>query len=202
MMEETHTDRPEFTIALRGYDRLQVDEYVDRLHGLVTDAEERARAAESELEFSRHTNVGPRVTEILELAVAEAKELREKTSTECEKSRATAGQDAKRIVEGARAEASEIVEKAERERDEVLARLEAEQRQAHFELERLAESKQQLVAHLRRLHQAVGAAADLGGATAQMGEEDDDQAASTTEEVTDNRESQTEELPPGTTQAA
>jgi colicin import membrane protein len=189
-MNDIYTDRPEFTTALRGYDRLQVDEYVDRLHQLVTDAEERARAAEAELEFSRHTNVGPRVTEIFDLAVAEAKELREKTSTECEQSRGAAAQEARRTVKNANAEASDIVENAERERDEVLTKLEAERSQAQFEVERLGESKQQLVEHLRRLQQAVGAAADLGADAATEGDENG------------KPETKTEELPPRKTKAA
>src|SRR3979409_1738911 len=95
-------DRPEFATAMRGYDRLQVDDYVERLVDIATDAEERARAAESELEFSRHTTVGPRVSQILELAVEEGKELRERVSAEADKIRADAHAAADAIVTGAR----------------------------------------------------------------------------------------------------
>src|SRR5258708_38312316 len=79
---EARTDlpkpQPEFTAAIRGYDRVQVDEYVERLHLLLGDAEERVRAAEDDLEFSRHATVGPRVSQIFDLAVAESQELRDR----------------------------------------------------------------------------------------------------------------------------
>jgi hypothetical protein len=76
---------PEFTAAIRGYDKLQVDEYVAHLQEFAEDAEARARAAESELEVTRHTTVGPRVGEIFELAVTEAKDLQDRARTEREK---------------------------------------------------------------------------------------------------------------------
>jgi len=53
-MTDLPKTQPEFTAAIRGYDRVQVDEYVERLHLLLGDAEERVRAAEDDLEFSRH----------------------------------------------------------------------------------------------------------------------------------------------------
>ena len=89
-MNAITSDRPEFATAIRGYDRPQVDDYIDRMLHLVAEAEDRARAAESELEFSRHSTVGPRVTEIFELAIAEAKEIQGKTSTDCERARTDA----------------------------------------------------------------------------------------------------------------
>ena len=45
-MTKKELDKPEFLIGLRGYDREQVDDYVDRLRVLVSEAEERAQAAE------------------------------------------------------------------------------------------------------------------------------------------------------------
>jgi DivIVA domain-containing protein len=41
-------ERPEFATSMDGYDRCQVDEYIDRLRAIVADAEDRARAAESD----------------------------------------------------------------------------------------------------------------------------------------------------------
>jgi hypothetical protein len=81
-MTDLDRRQPEFAIAIRGYDRLHVDEYIERLQKLVSEAEERARAAETNGEFSSHASVGPRISEIFELASAEARELHEKAERE------------------------------------------------------------------------------------------------------------------------
>ena len=83
-MTELAPTRPEFAASIRGYDRMQVENYVDRLQSLLAEAEERTRAAEAELEFSRHATVGPRVAQIFDLAVEESKELRERIKGETE----------------------------------------------------------------------------------------------------------------------
>ncbi len=108
--------RPEFTTSIRGYDRLQVDDYIERLHSLVAYAEQRARDAESELEFTRHANVGPRVSEILDLAVEESKELRERIV-------AKARHEAEGILEAAQAKAAETREGSQRERRDLIGNL-------------------------------------------------------------------------------
>ena len=165
-MSAINPERPEFTAAIRGYDRLQVDEYIDRMQQLVTEAEDRARASESELEFSRHSTVGPRVTEIFELAIAEAKEVQGKTTAECEMARSDARAEAERLVTKANDEASEVKERTAREREEALAALEGERRTAEQEVRRLVEAKQAMLAELRRLQEALAAAAGLGGEAA------------------------------------
>jgi hypothetical protein len=162
-MNAINPDRPEFTAAIRGYDRLQVDEYIERLQELVSEAENRARTAESELEFSRHSTVGPRVTEIFELAIAETKELREKTTADCDQARAEAQAEAERFVTVAREKASEIKEQAESEREKVLTALQAERRRAELEIEQLGETKKTMLAELRRLQQALAEAAGIYG---------------------------------------
>jgi DivIVA domain-containing protein len=100
--------RPEFATAIRGYDRPQVDDYVDRLSEIAADAEERARAAEAELEFSRHATVGARVSEIFDLAVEESKELRERVAAEVQETRAAARADADATVSMAAREAAHV----------------------------------------------------------------------------------------------
>ncbi len=161
---DLNPDRPEFTTAIRGYDRPQVDDYIERMLGLVAEAEERARAAESELEFSRHSTVGPRVTEIFELAIAEAKEIRDKTRAECEQTWIEARADAERLVGKATDEAAEVRERSDREREEALAELEVERRRAENDVTRLAGTKETMLAELRRLQEALAAAAGLGEA--------------------------------------
>jgi len=161
-MTAINPERPEFTAAIRGYDRPQVDDYIDRMLNLVAEAEDRARAAESELEFSRHSTVGPRVTEIFELAIAEAKDVQSKTTAECQRIWADARAEAERIVTKARDEASEIRQESERERERVAAELEAERQSAAREVERLGDAKNTMLAELRRLQEALAAAAGLG----------------------------------------
>jgi cell division septum initiation protein DivIVA len=149
---------PEFATAMRGYDRVQVDDYVQRLHDIATDAEERARTAESELEFSRHTTVGPRVSQILDLAVAEAKDLRESVTAEAERLRTDAQTQAETIVSDARHTAEEVKAEAERARAETIADAEARRTEILTEVERLSESKSRLLGDLGRLQQLLAEA--------------------------------------------
>jgi DivIVA domain-containing protein len=157
-----HRDHPEFATSMRGYDRLQVDEYIDRLHDLAADAEERARVAESELEFSRHTTVGPRVAQILDLAVEEGKELRERVQVEVDRTRAEARAEAEAIVSAARDSAELTRNEAERTREEVLAEADARRREVLGEVERLTESKAWLLGDLGRLQRTLAEATGLG----------------------------------------
>jgi DivIVA domain-containing protein len=151
-------NRPQFATSMRGYDRLQVDDYVDRLIDIADDAEERARVAESELEFSRHTTVGPRVSQILELAVDEGKELRERVASEAERRRDDARAEADAIVTGAREGADLTRREAERTREEILADADARRREVLAEVERLTENKARLLGDLGRLQQLLAEA--------------------------------------------
>jgi cell division septum initiation protein DivIVA len=172
-----HPERPEFATAIRGYDRLQVDDYTARLAEIAADAEERARAAEEELEFSRHTTVGPRVGQMLELAVEEAKELRRKVNAEAEAMRSTARSGASEVISRANEEARETRKQTEAERQQALADLEAERRRAHAEVDRLERAKHVLLGDLRRLQEALAAAAVVVEPVAPMAPENDDQDA-------------------------
>jgi cell division septum initiation protein DivIVA len=173
-MNAINPERPEFTAAIRGYDRLQVDEYIERMQDLVAEAEDRARGAESELEFSRHSTVGPRVTEIFELAVAEAKELQTKTTTECDRARSDARAEVDRLLGAAEDEATSIKEHAEREREMVLTELQAERRLKEEEIERLGETKATMLSELRRLQDALASAAGIYGQSRPADDETDE----------------------------
>jgi cell division septum initiation protein DivIVA len=157
MLEEAH-DRPDFASAMRGYDRLQVDGYIDRLLVIVADAEERARALEAELEFSRHTTVGPRVAQILDLAVEEGKELRERVRVEATAIREEAQAEADAIEVAARESAELTRTEAERTRAEILADADARRREVLGEVERLTESKTKLLSDLGRLQRLLSEA--------------------------------------------
>jgi cell division septum initiation protein DivIVA len=175
-MSDLDKANPEFTISIRGYDRIQVDEYIHRLQELLDEAAERTRAAESELEFSRHTTVGPRVSEIFELAVAEAKEIRARVEEEERTRLASASQLGDEMVEAARQAAEELAANSRREHDEMVREMEAEHDRRNAEVTRLAEQKAQMLGELRRLHEALGSVANLAVPTAEVVSDSSDQA--------------------------
>jgi cell division septum initiation protein DivIVA len=160
-MSDLAKSQPEFTAAIRGYDRLQVDEYVERLHGLLDEAEQRARSAEDDLEFSRHATVGPRVSQIFELAVAESQELRQRVQGEADQLRAGARQDAERILSAADHDEAEIRARTEQERQELLEEMERQREAGREQVLVLEERRTKLLGELKRLHHAVGAAAGI-----------------------------------------
>jgi cell division septum initiation protein DivIVA len=160
-MSDLDKHNPQFTISIRGYDRLQVDDYIHRLQRLVAEAEERARAAESDLEFSRHTTVGPRVTEILELAVAESKELRDRVRQETDALIQEAQLQADHVLREGRLEAEELAERSRTDHQVLVGELTAERERRQTEVAELEDRKAALLAELRRLHNALGSVADL-----------------------------------------
>jgi DivIVA domain-containing protein len=149
-MSQVNEERPQFAVAIRGYDRVQVDEYIDRLTEMVAEADQRAREAESDLEHSRHLSVGPRVTEIFELAVEEVRELREQAAEEVEQLRAAS-----------QVEAEQILARARERAEDVKAEIEAHRARAQVEIAELDAYKQESIRELRRLQDALGAAAGL-----------------------------------------
>jgi DivIVA domain-containing protein len=151
-------ERPEFATVIRGYDRLQVDDYIDRLIELIADAEERAGTAEAELEFSRHTTIGPRVGQIFDLAVKEAHELRERVGQEAEQTRTRTRREADETIAHARKTANETNAEAERKGRETIARAEASRDKVLREVEALGEKKAALLGDLERLQQILAAA--------------------------------------------
>jgi cell division septum initiation protein DivIVA len=161
MTSDNGSATPEFTTAIRGYDKLQVDEYVAHLRDFAEDAESRARAAESELEVTRHTTVGPRVGEIFELAVTEAKDLQDRARTECDKRIAEGRDRAAEIVAEAQEREAEASSAIEREKEEARAEIEAQRRRAELEIEQLRETKAALHGDLRRLQEVLTSATGI-----------------------------------------
>jgi hypothetical protein len=161
MMNNLELEEPGFTTSIRGYDRLQVDDYIARLGSLVADAEDRARAAESELGFSRHTTVGPRVAQIIDLAIEEAKELGERATAEADRLRADARREADETLVLTRQVAEEVKRDSDREREEALAEMAAAKAEADRELALLEASKRTLIGELRQLQEALAAATAL-----------------------------------------
>lgn len=151
---------PEFAAAMRGYDRAQVDGYVGRLHTLVAEAEERARVAEAKLESGAHATVGPRVTQIFDLATAEAAELRARVQAQTDELLTDARQRAEDRVAAAEHEAESILAQARAQGEAALAELEGERQKVREQVDALEARKSHLVDQLRRLQAALGSAAE------------------------------------------
>ena len=148
MTTQTDQQRPlEFSIALRGYDRVQVDEYIDRLHGLLEEAEDRVRRAEAPQDSGQHAEVGPRITKIFELARAEAADLRD-----------AARRDASETIRTAREQAEGLLLANQQEWDRLLDEYEAERERIRLEVRELAERKAAVLGDLHRLREALGLA--------------------------------------------
>src|SRR4051812_49107846 len=101
-------ETPEFSFSLRGYDRVQVDEYVAELLAYVIEVEERAATAESALIECRRELASPgsagiseRLAAILALANEEADQIRVRAQAEGAAMTQQAASAAERTVAGA-----------------------------------------------------------------------------------------------------
>ena len=101
-------EAPEFSFSLRGYDRVQVDDYVAELLGYVIQVEERAATAESALVECRRELASPgsagiseRLAAILALANEEADQIRVRAQAEGVATTQQAAAVAERTVAGA-----------------------------------------------------------------------------------------------------
>jgi DivIVA domain-containing protein len=155
-MSEPALEQPEFAVAMRGYDRPQVDEYVARLQSLVADAEERVRVAEA----GAHATVGPRVTQIFDLATAESVELRTRAQAQADALLADARTRAEELVAAAEREAESITAQARAQGEEALTEMQTERGMVRKQVDALEARKSHLIEELRRLQAALGSAAD------------------------------------------
>jgi cell division septum initiation protein DivIVA len=130
---------PDFTIVLRGYERTQVDLFIERLQARIeeltnaatkaktgtTDARDRINELERKVaEQSKQldeaaqptlSGLGTRVEQLLRLAEEQANEHRDESKREAEKLIAAAHLESKEVVEKARAVATAVKTAAERE---------------------------------------------------------------------------------------
>jgi DivIVA domain-containing protein len=133
-----HVTRPDFAVAVRGYDRAQVDDYVGRVLEWLADAERRTVEAEDARHMLQRQVADLRATlatleeragipgpqslhafsekmaEVMQAAVAAAEELRLQAEREAADRRDAIAAEAQHIVEQANAEAHEIVRRAHR----------------------------------------------------------------------------------------
>jgi cell division septum initiation protein DivIVA len=132
-MTKRELDKPEFLIGLRGYDREQVDGYIDRLRALVSEAEDRARDAERRYDAAAADAIKlVRATEMQERRRAVEAERRAR-ALEGELERDTHTSIAPRIAqifELAVEEANDLRGRAEIEADEIRATARGEVEQA------------------------------------------------------------------------
>jgi hypothetical protein len=108
-MSISERQAPDFSHALRGYDRAQVDEYLASYAEYSVHVEERARKAETALAQCRRelasspgtVGISERLASILQLANEEAEEIRERARTESEAMTLAARSEAERTVNDA-----------------------------------------------------------------------------------------------------
>ena len=162
-MTDLDTRSPAFSVGIRGYDREQVDEYIDQLQGLLADARARARDAEAEFLFDEHAAVGPRIAEIFALAEAEARELRDRVSSKSDGLVDEARVEAQAIVQAAEHAAQAITDRAEKDRVEMLEEFQRDRERIRDEVAVLERRKAEAVGELNRLREMLGEAAGVAG---------------------------------------
>lgn len=167
-MTDLDTRSPEFTIGIRGYDRTQVDQYIEYLQGLVADAEQRAGDAQTEFVFDQHAAVGPRIAEIFALAEAEAHDLRDSIRSKSNGLVDAARKEAREIVVEAKRAADEIRERTERDHVVMFAELEQERERIRVEVAALERCKAEAIGELNQLRELLGEAAGVVGHAAEL----------------------------------
>lgn len=141
---ETKTHAPSFTVSLRGYDRMEVDDYLDSL----SDALGRVQVAQQSTEQMQY--------EIVRLR-ARVAELEERIRTESPKTGAALGERISLILQEAEDAAAEMQSRAEAEADATVrtARAKAAELMAEAEAKAAARTRQieqwaeQVISHTR-----------------------------------------------------
>jgi hypothetical protein len=118
-------ERPDFSQSFRGYDRVEVDEYLVSFREYTIQAEDRARAAETSLVQCRRelasspgtAGISERLAAILQLAHEEAEEVRARARAESEAATDQAERQAARTIHDANQQRDAI----QREIDELSA---------------------------------------------------------------------------------
>lgn len=165
-MTDLDTRRPEFATSLRGYDRVQVDDYIDRLQTLLRHAEERTRAAELTDPEEPQLAVGPRLSRILELATEEAREMRARGRQEAVETVEEARERAETMLNDAEQTARTTAEQAEDRHGEQLREYANQRARMEADLAELEAHKEAVITEILRLRDALGAAPGLSGAPA------------------------------------
>lgn len=185
------SDVPDFTVSLRGYDRQQVEEYVQRLtldldQALRRAADAEQRAASPQSSGGGFAELGPHVAGVLERAQHEADQLRAEARAYAEQVRgeadraahdlqALAGSEAATtaaqrdaLLAEARARADELLQRSQKHADrraaEIVTAAEREAQALHAQLDVLREERDQALRAAREAAHRLLAAADAGAA--------------------------------------
>jgi DivIVA domain-containing protein len=157
----------DFSIARRGYDRMQVDRYVERVSRVVVELEA-SRSPDAVIERAL-ADVGEETSAILRRARHAAEEIIAQAESEAQQTAARGDADAQRTREAAerfsdkvRRDANELLAQARSEATQITARAEAEaqrtredadgyHRQVIAHTEQLAQQRHGLIEDLRKL---------------------------------------------------
>jgi cell division septum initiation protein DivIVA len=107
-MSFDQTDRPAFRVVRRGYDRVQVEKYLDSL-GVDVGARQRAKTApEDPASQARYAAVSDHVAQVMQALDNEVERLRMQANEEVERMLSKARADADRIQQDAKSTANEV----------------------------------------------------------------------------------------------
>jgi DivIVA domain-containing protein len=190
-----HITQPEFAVAVRGYDRAQVDDYLGRVLEWLADAQERSSAAEEasgaltlEVVALRRTvaeleervgmpppqsmnTFGERLGEVMQSAMAAAEELRSEADREARDRR-----------EASAAECERMIGEASDESERILARAREGERAMADRIAVLDAKRATAVDDLRRIHDQL--AEILGASGAEPAESEAPPVAANPEDTT------------------
>ena len=182
---------PEFAIAMRGYDRLQVDDYIVKQAVWLNEAEVRVEGAETELTSIKSERdslvaqvagleeeafkavppsfdeLGERVARVLQEAWAAAAEMRqdaEKAAAEiASRTREDAAGEIAALVEDAKRESDDLVARSRAEADRLTGEAERRRRELRAEIAILTDQRDSAMAELSRLRAGLEALFSVPG---------------------------------------
>ena len=136
-----------FTVALRGYDRGEVDSYVERVNRVIAELE--VRSSPQNAVKAALDRVGEQTAGVLQQAREAAEELTATALAESDHAARRARVEASELLERARAESRDVVEQAIEEADQLRER--AQSRAAELD-ERIAEAHREHKRVIEELH--------------------------------------------------
>ena len=107
-MSFVQTDRPAFRVVRRGYDRVQVEKYLDSLEVEVGGRQQAKTAAEDSASQARYATVSDHVAQVMQALDDEVERLRVQANEEVERMLSEARADADRIQQDAESRANEV----------------------------------------------------------------------------------------------
>ncbi len=176
---------PEFAIAMRGYDRLQVDDYIVKQAVWLNEAEVRVEAAETELGSLKgeraslraqvaslqeeafktappsFDELGERVGRVLQEAWGAAGDMRQDAEKAAEeiatRMREEAGRDVAALMDDAKRESAELVTRSRAEADRLTGEAERRRRDLRAEIAILTDQRDSALGELARLRSGLEA---------------------------------------------